>query len=190
VNDLDDIYRPLAIPRTEQELSNDYRASLLEGDRLTGPDAAPTRPIPLLAAAIPPSATANAAIHTLHALPTGIVDELPAQLLEIAHRNTLQALGCCQRALELDGADHGYRAEEWLPTVTDIAGSLLQSARPDTEPPTFVQLTQEAISWLSRAVAELDQSSEEAPTSLAETLARLLAVWIFTDLALRHDRGV
>jgi hypothetical protein len=113
--------------------------------------------------------------------------ELPGQLLAIAQRNVVEALGCCHRALELDGADHGYTAEEWLPTVDDIAGSVLQSAHPDTEPPTLVQVTQEAISWLSRAIAELDQRSEEAPTSLAEALARLLAVWTFTDIAL-HQR--
>ena len=53
-------------------------------------------------------------------------------------------------------------------------------------PPTIVQATQEAISWLSRAIAELDERSQEAPTSLAETLARLLAVWTFTDAALPH----
>jgi hypothetical protein len=72
-----------------------------------------------------------------------------------------------------------------LPTVYDIAGPLLQSARLDIEPPTLVQVTQDAISWLSRAIAELDQSSEEVPTSVVETLARLLAVWIFTDVALQ-----
>ena len=46
----------------------------------------------------------------------------------------------CHSALELDGADHGYGAEEWLPTVYDIAGPLLRSARLDTEPPTLVQI--------------------------------------------------
>ncbi len=71
----------------------------------------------------------------------------------------------------------------------DIAGPLLQSARLDIEPPTLVQVTQEAISWLSRAIAELDESSAEAPTSLAETLARLLAVWTFTDIALRDGEA-
>ena len=158
--------------------------TLRQGERLPGRGAELARPIPLLASAIPPSATVNTAIHTLHALPKDVEAELPGQLLEIAHRNVVEALGCCQRALELDGADHGYHAEEWLPTVYDIAGPLLQSARLDTEPPTLVQVTQEAISWLSRAIAELDERSEEAPTSLAEALARLLAVWTFTDVAL------
>ena len=71
----------------------------------------------------------------------------------------------------------------------DIAGSRLRSARPDTEPPTLVQVTQEAISWLSRAIAEVDESSEEAPTSLAETLARVLAVWTFTAVALQDRQS-
>lgn len=40
--------------------------------------------------------------------------------------------------------------------------------------------SQDAISWLSRAIVELHEDSFEAPTSLAETIARLLAVWILT----------
>ena len=189
MSDLDDIYMRLAIPRTQQELSDDYRAALRQGERLPGADADLARPIPLLAAAIPPSATVNTAIHTLHALPKDVEGELPGQLLAIARRNAVDALACCHRALELDGADHGYRAEDWVPTVYDVAGPLLQSARPDIEPPTLVQVTQEAISWLSRAIAELDQNSEEAPTSLAETLARLLAVWTFTAVPLQDRQS-
>jgi hypothetical protein len=187
VNDLDDIYRRLAIPRTQQDLADDCRTALRQGAS-SAADSSPelVRPISSLAAAIPPSATVNTAIHTLHALPKDVEGDLPGRLLEIAQRNVVEALGFCQRALELDGADHGCHAEEWLPTVYEIAGSLLQSVRLDTEPPTLVQVTQEAISWLSRAIAELDQRAVEAPTSLAETLARLLAVWTFTDVALHH----
>ena len=186
MNDLDDIYRRLATPRTQQDLAEDYRTALGRGERLLGPGAELARPIPLLAAAIPPSSTVNTAIYTLHALPKDVEGELPRQLLEIAQRNVVDALGCCQRSLEVDGADHGYHAEEWLPTVCDIAGPLLQSARVDTEPPTLVRVAQEAIGWLSRAITELDESSEEAPTSLAQTLARLLAASTFTNVALRH----
>lgn len=186
MNDLDDIYGRLAILRAQQHLADDYRAALRQGG-ISAAGSAPglARPIPLLASAIPPSATVNTAIHTLHTLPNDADGELPGQLLEIAQRNGADALGRCHRALELDGADHGYQAEEWLPTVYDIAGPLLQSARLDTEPPTLVQIAQEAISWLSRAIAEVDEASAEAPTSLAETLARLLAVSSFSDVALR-----
>jgi enoyl-CoA hydratase len=86
---------------------------------------------------------------------------------------------------EYDAAE-AYHAEERLPTVCDIAGPSLQSARLDTEPPTLVRVAQDAISWLARAIAALDESSAEAPTSLAETLARLLAVWTFADVTLRR----
>jgi hypothetical protein len=95
--------------------------------------------------------------------PKNVEAGLSGQLLEIIQRNVVDALGCCQRALELDGADRGYHAEEWLPTVCDIAGPLLQSARRETEPPTLVQVTQEAISWLSRAIAEFEQRQSLVP---------------------------
>jgi len=185
VIDLDDTYRRLARPASHEQLAAHYRTALRHGGHLVNAPE-PARPIPLLATAILPSATGNTAIHMLHALPKNVDSELPEQLLEIAHRNVTDALHRCHRALELDGTAHGYTVEEWLPTVYDIAGPLLQSARLDAEPPSVVQITQEAISWLSRAIAELDESSEEAPTSLAETLARLLAVWTFTDPATWH----
>jgi hypothetical protein len=165
VNDLDDIYGRLAIPRTQQDLADGYRTALRR-DASSAASSAPepaARPIPLLAAAIPPCATLNTAIHTLPALPKNVEAGLSGQLLEITQRNVVDALGCCQRALELDGADRGYHAEEWLPTVCDIAGPLLQSARRETEPPTLVQVTQEAISWLSRAIAEFEQRQSLVP---------------------------
>ena len=101
----------------------------------------PARPIRLLATAIPPSATVSTAIHTLHALPQAVDRELPEQLVEIAHRNVADALHRCHRALELDSTDHGYSVDEWLPTVYDIAGQSLESARLETEPPSLVQAT-------------------------------------------------
>jgi len=187
VNDLGDIYRRLPSEGTLEQLAARYRSAQRDGAQLADrPGPALTLPIPALARAIPAAATASTAIHTLHALPD-LEGALPEQLLEIARRNAVDALHRCHRALELDGADHGYTAEEWLPVLYDIARSLLQSARSDSEPPSLVQATQDAIGWLSRSIAELDEGSEEAPSSLAETLARLLAVWIFTDFALRHQ---
>ncbi len=183
--DLYDTYRRLAGPWTHEQLAAHYHSAHRHGER-TANDAEPARPIRLLATAIPPSATVSTAIHTLHALPQAVDRELPKQLLEIAHRNVADALHRCHRALELDSTDHGYSVDEWLPTVYDIAGQSLESARLETEPPSLVQATQEAIGWLSRAIAELDESSEEAPTSLAETLARLLVVWTFTGTVLQH----
>jgi hypothetical protein len=50
VNDLDDIYRRLPIPRTQQDLADDYRAALRQAG-ISAAGAAPelARPIPLLA---------------------------------------------------------------------------------------------------------------------------------------------
>jgi hypothetical protein len=49
-------------------------------------------------------------------------------------------------------------------------------------PPTVVQAAQEAISWLARAITELEESSEQATATLAEILARLLAIAMFASL--------
>jgi hypothetical protein len=187
VIDLPDTYRQLAQPWTHEQLAEHYRHAQRHDNRHSEHrDPPSTRPISALATAIPPSTTASIAIHTLHALPKHLDPALPEQLLQTTQRNAADALHRCRHALELDAAERNCQVGDWLPTVYDIAGPLLQSARLDKEPPTIVQATQEAISWLSRAIAELDESSEEAPTSLAETLARLLAVWTFTDAALPH----
>jgi hypothetical protein len=186
VIDLDDTYRRLARPWDHEELAANRSKAYGHGGRLSR-EFDSTRPIRLLATAIPPSATASTAITTIHAMPRNVEGGLPEQLLETAERNVARALHRCDLALELHGAEHGYTVEDWLPTVCDIAGPLLESARLDTEPPTLVQLSLEAISWLSRAIAELDDGSEEAAASLAETLARLLAVWSFTDALRRRE---
>ena len=47
----------------------------------------------------------------------------------------------------------------------------------------MVRDAQDAISWLSRALIELDQDSAETTNALSEALARLLAVWVFADTA-------
>ena len=49
----------------------------------------------------------------------------------------------------------------------------------------MVREAQDAISWLSRALIELDQDSAETANALSEALARLLAVCVFADTA--HD---
>ena len=63
------------------------------------------------------------------------------------------------------------------------AAPQIESARLDEEPPTVVRQTQEAVSWLSRAIVELEQDMQDAPTALTETIGRLLTVWVFADLA-------
>jgi hypothetical protein len=52
----------------------------------------------------------------------------------------------------------------------------------------MVREAQDAISWLSRALIELDRDSAETPDTLNEALARLLAVWVFAETA--RDLGI
>ncbi len=182
---MDDTYHRLARPWPRDLLAAHYRAAERDGLQLTqSAHADPSGPVGVAAAAIPLSASASVAIHLVHALPQSAGVDLAEQLLETAERHTAGAIARCRDAIRLDAEAHCYTAEEWQPIIFDITASLLESARLNDEPPTIVKHLQDAISWLSRAVVELHEDSSEAPTALAETLARLLAVWVFADAAL------
>lgn len=122
-------------------------------------------------------------VHLLHALPNPPNSELADQLLTAAETTAADATNRCHQALGLDGAARGYTANEWLPVVYDIAAPLLESANPDQEPPSVARSTQDAVRWLSSAIANLDRDSPDAPAALADTLARLLVVHVFTQVA-------
>jgi hypothetical protein len=184
VIDLEDTYRRLAHGWTRGELATRYREADERGaDRFRSEQDLIARPIGLLATATPRAASLSVAIHMLHALPAGARGTITEELVATIERNAAEALHRCNRALELDGAARAYKAEEWLPVIYDTAAPLLESADPSEDPPTVVQRTQEAISWLSRAIRELDNDEPDAATALAETIARLLAIWVFADMA-------
>jgi hypothetical protein len=186
LNNLADIYRRLATNCSREQLSSQYRAAKRCGRELSdGPDRQLAGPTVLLASAIPACATASTAIHVLHVLPAGADGVVSKQLLDSTERNVADALQRCQSALERDGEAHSYSTGEWLPSLYDITAQILESAQP--EPPTLVRAAQDAISWLSRALIELGEDSEEVPSSLVEVLARLLAVWVFTAVARTAD---
>jgi hypothetical protein len=189
LTDLIDNYQRLARPWSEEQLAARYRAADrrgAEGRGTTSDHEAATTPIASLAAAIPPTTTVSVAIHVLHAVPHGAGENL-AQMLQTAERNAAAALHHCHRALELDGSRHAYTPDEWLPVVCERAATLLHSAELHREPPTIVGQTREAVSCLSQALVELERDSPEAAATLAETLARLLTVWVFADDASKLD---
>jgi hypothetical protein len=189
MSDLVNIYSQLTKPWTEAELRARYRdAERRRAQPLDETDTAATSALSLVASAIPPTATASVAIHVLHVLPETAPDELADQLVGTASRNVTTALRRGDRALERDGADHDYRADEWLPLITEIAGRTLQSACLNEDPPTVVAQAQNAIASLSHAVVELHDDSTEAPTALSEGLACLLVVSVFADLAVEPAR--
>ena len=184
VIDLNRSYGHLGRPWTHEELARRYAEANRCGDQLlNGPDAAPERPIALLASAIPSAATLSVAIHLVHALPDGPQPKLADELLVTAENNATDALHRCHRALDRDGQAHGYAADDWLPVIYDTAAPLLESARLDQEPPSLVRQTQETVRWLATSIACLDDDSRETPAALTDTLARLLVVFTFVDIA-------
>ena len=106
------------------------------------------------------------------------------------HQNAAAAVHRCYRGFELDGTNHSCTTEEWLPVISDRAAQLLKSARLDEEPRTMVREAQDVISWLARALIELDQDSAETTNTLSEALARLLAGWVFAETARGLERSV
>jgi hypothetical protein len=184
---LTDTYELLARPWSHEDLANHYRDADRSGagGAHRGADE-PDGAVALVASAFPASATMTVAVHTLHVLPESGSQDVGGRLLNTVASNAAHALHRCHRALELDGSAHGYSSSEWLPVVYDIASALLESARPNDEPPAIAQIAQDAISWLAHTVVELDRDSPETPEALAEVLARLLANVVFAHTAAIH----
>ncbi|MGN6171056.1 MAG: hypothetical protein ACTHQQ_23225 [Solirubrobacteraceae bacterium] len=184
MSDLEEIYERLARSWAQEELAARYRTAEDRGARVVkGRRRDDDRALQMVATALPATATLGVAVYVLHLLRGGAQGELAQRLVENADRNAASALHYCQRALGLDGAAHSYASEEWAPIICDVAARLLKSARLNEEPPTVVRVAQDAISWLSRAVIELDKESADAASTLSETLGRLLAAWVFADTA-------
>ena len=183
--DLSETYRHLGHVWTHEELAVRYSAADRRGEQLLSEssNAIPERPIALLATAIPSAATLSVAIHLVHAIPESARAKLADELLDTADINAADALHRCHRALELDGHAHDYTADEWLPVIYDAAAPLLESSQLDRDPPSVVLQTQEAVRWLSSSIACLDEDSRETPAALTDTLARLLVVCVFADVA-------
>ena len=187
--DLSETYRHLSHVWTHEELSVRYSAADRRGEQLLSESThtVPERPIALLATAIPSAATLSVAIHLVHAIPGSARAKLTGELLDTAEINAADALHRCHRALELDGHAHDYIVEEWLPVIYDAAAPLLESSQLDRDPPSVVLQTQEAVRWLSSSITCLDEDSRETPAALTDTLARLLLVCVFADVARRYE---
>ena len=187
--DLSHAYRHLGRSWTHDELASRYRAAERRGEQLLSDarNTIPERPIALLATAIPSVATISVAVHLVHAMPHSARAKLADELLDTAATNAADALHRCHRVLELDGHAHDYTADEWLPVIYDAAAPLLESSQLDRDPPSVVLQTQEAVRWLSSSIACLDEDSRETPAALTDTLARLLVVCVFADVARRYE---
>jgi hypothetical protein len=185
MSDLSAAYEHVARPWTHEQLAAHYREAKRRAERMPECDQDPLirRPVGMLATAVPACATLSVTIHVLHVLPATSDPGLVEQLLANAEERGAMVLHRCHQALELDGRAHDYTAYEWLAAVYDIAASLLEAARPDREPPSLVEHVQEAVSWLSRAIINLDQDARDAAAAIADCLGRILALYVFADMA-------
>jgi hypothetical protein len=185
MSDLSTDYDQLARSWTHEQLAGYYNEARRRGERLPecDQDHLIDRPVAMLAIAVPACATLSIAIHVLHMLPATIDPGLVDQLLANVQDNGAVVLHRCHRALDLDGRAHDYNADEWRPAVYDIAAPLLQAARMNREPPSLVENAQEAVRWLSRAIVGLDQDSPDAAAAIVDSLARILALDVFAQVA-------
>ena len=185
MSDLTSAYRRLARPWTHQELAEYYDSATRSAKPAPQRELDPQihRPVAMLATAVPPCATLSVAINVIHVLPATADAALVDRLLEHAETSSALALRRCHQALELDGRAHEYTADEWLPAIYDIAAALLEAARPDREPPSLVEHAEQAVSWLSRAIVELDQAEPDAAAAIVDGLGRILTLHIFAGTA-------
>jgi hypothetical protein len=184
MTDLSAAYDRIARPWTHDQLAGRYREATRRGEQPpeSDQDRLMARPIAMLASAVPACASLSVAIHVIHVLPATGPPALTDQLLRNAQNNSAVALYRCHEALNLDGQAHHYSAHEWLPAVYDTAAPLLQAARLNHEPPSFVEQAQEAVRWLSRAIVDLDEGSPEAAATIADVLGHILALHVFSDV--------
>lgn len=185
MTDLSVTYERLARRWTHEQLADHYHQATRRGAELPecAEDHVIRRPIAMLATAVPACATLSVAIHVIHMLPPTGDPRLADQLLAYAQRNSAVALHRCHQALDLDGRAHDYRADEWLPAVHDIAVPLLEAARLSREPPSLVEHAQEAVRWLARAIIDLDREAPGAAAAIADAAGRILALYVFGDVA-------
>jgi hypothetical protein len=185
MSDLTAAYDRIARGWTHEQLAGRYRDAQRRGEQLPegDQDHLIRRPIAMLASAVPACAGLNVAVHVIHVLPTTGALALTDQLLRNAENNSAVALYRCHEALELDGQAHDYTADEWLPTVYNIAAPLLEAARLDREPPSLVEHAQDVVSWLSRAIIDLDHDAPDAAATIVDGIGRMLALHVFADVA-------
>jgi hypothetical protein len=186
VTDLAAIYRDLEGRRTPDRFAASYRRAYARGEQDLAPGEPGTRPLGLLATAVPRLVSLAVATYAVHILPERA--PLVNELLATVDQSAAGSLRRCHLALDADGRTRGYTADEWLPAIYDVADDELQRASMTDDPPAVVHLSQDAARWVAIAIDALDQNAATVTDSLADALGRLLVVSMFADVARDHAR--
>ena len=148
-----------------------------------------SRPVGLLATAVPRLVSLAVATYAVHVLPNADTPERAALDDELFATIDMAAAGSlrrCHLALDADGRERGYTADEWLPVIYSVADDALHEASVTAEPPPIVRLSQDAARWVAIAIDALDQDAPSVTESLSDALGRLLVVFMFADIARAH----
>ena len=128
----------------------------------SGPSDALTRPIGLLATAIPPAGTLNVAIHVLHVLPTALGTTSPKISSRVRRRT--RPMRCTAVTARWNSTASGTTTTPrpgFRRFTTSSPRRWSQPGQTRIHQPTVVRQAQEAIRWLSCAMLELDRDSAE-----------------------------
>jgi len=192
VINLPTVYRDLLRPWPPSELEPFYATALRRGEHDL-PKAPGTRPLGLLATAIPRLNSLVVAVYAIHVVTPSLAPEATAlhtTMLDITRSASAGGLLGCHLALtaelaacadELPAGDE--TADAWLPVILDNADAALAAMGPTDEPPPAYALAQDAASWVARAIELIDQQHPDRIGALTEALARLLAISVFAELA-------
>jgi hypothetical protein len=189
VTDLAAIYHELADRCAGDAFADAYRAASTRGEHDLPPREPTSRPVGLLATAVPRLVSLAVATHAVHVLPNADTPERAALDDELFATIDMAAAGSlrrCHLALDADGRERGYTADEWLPVIYSVADDALHDASVTAEPPPIVRLSQDAARWVAIAIDALDQDAPSVTESLSDALGRLLVVFMFADIARAH----
>ncbi len=185
--DLSATYRALDRPWPADELAGHYRAARQRGvaDLPVG-QLAPSRPIVFLAAALPRLTALTVSAHLLHVLPPTSLDRTVFnELLDTVDQASAGAL--CRVHLALAAADNARVQDDdidgWLPIICDETADLLRAATPDARPFPLIAYAEHTTQLAASAIEALDRDSPTSQETIADCLARLLAVNVIAQKA-------
>jgi hypothetical protein len=183
-------YRRAARPWPPDQLANAYRAALRRGERSDPPLKPSEHPIGSLASTIPRLVRLAAAAHILHVLPERAAKRtadgalIVEQLLSTLDNSAAPALRLCHFALE--SADRSDSADDWVSYALEEAADALPRVSLTAHPPSLIDHAEEAARSVAVAVDAAYSDPPAAPRPIADSLAHLLVVCVFADLA--YDR--
>jgi hypothetical protein len=164
-----------------------YGANDTHSSRETEMQASPTELLCLALPRLPDLAISTLVVQSLGGRARALRMDDVAQM----RSQTAGTLRLCQRALEVDGRNVGYRLEEWRTTSLETTSAVLrvahQAARRGEACSTPVGELREAARTISRALAACESDRMAVPGHLSDALGRLLLLFMLaSDLRAHH----